>query len=513
MADIELIKKLYNTKSIEEIGNIVGLSRKTIRKILVNNNVKLRSRSETLKITKKNNKVINTINYKSNCERDKIIIEQYNLGIGSYIISKSLNISKKTVLSVLKKNNISRNNKYNKHINIDDVIKRYYAGESFNDISKDYDVCTQTINNNVSDLINKRSPGETMFSLLGKEDEIIKLYNQEYSSYDIAEYFNIKNPDIISGFLKKKGLLRNKEEIRKIVSKKLAKRQVFKSRPQKILEQLLTNKNITFDSEYALDGWNFDIKINNILIEIQSYWHKLPGRINKDRLKKKLAEENNYKLYYLWENQFADIEFIDNFIEYIVSNNHAEFDFNNVVVSVCDYNEAKKCISKWHYIGKIGNCSIALKAEINGETIAVCTFGSVTRIETAIKQGVLPSEILELSRFVIHPKYHKKNFGSYFISKCIKYIKKNYENIKLLVSFADMSYNHEGIIYKASNWVYDGQTSPNYWYVKDGRTIVHKKSVWNKAKKDNIPINEYVKNNGLVKVIGEKKNRYIYKLR
>lgn len=502
---------MYNLPmSVTDIAKELLISKKTICKILKNNNVYIRTPSETLKLTKKLNKDITNVIVNNVKERNKEIIKQYNNNIGCYTIAKSLNISKSTVLRVLKNNNIDRNNNYAKKVDCVTANKLYDNGISTVEISKLLNTSEHAIQRIIK---NKRSPGETMFSLFGKEDEIIKLYNQEYSSYDIAEYFNIKNPDIISGFLKKKGLLRNKEEIRKIVSKKLAKRQIFKSRPQKILEQLLTNKNIAFESEYALDGWNFDIKIGNILIEIQSYWHKLPGRINKDRLKKKLAEENNYKLYYLWENQFADIEFIDNFIEYIVSNNHAEFDFNNVVVSVCDYNEAKKCISKWHYIGKIGNCSIALKAEINGETIAVCTFGSVTRIETAIKQGILPSEILELSRFVIHPKYHKKNFGSYFISKCIKYIKKNYENIKLLVSFADMSYNHEGIIYKASNWVYDGQTSPNCWYVKDGRTIVHKKSVWNKAKKDNMPINEYVKNNGLVKVIGEKKNRYIYKLR
>jgi len=64
--------------------------------------------------------------------------------------------------------------------------------------------------------------------------------------------------------------------------------------------------------------------------------------------------------------------------------------------------------------------------------------------------------ILELTRLAIHPDYQVKNLASYLISKSIKYIRKYKSEVRCLVSFADSTHNHSGVVYKASNWVLDG---------------------------------------------------------
>lgn len=48
------------------------------------------------------------------------------------------------------------------------------------------------------------------------------------------------------------------------------------------------------------------------------------------------------------------------------------------------------------------------------------------------------------------------NIESYSISQSIKYIKKNHPNIKVLISYADPAENHIGLVYRATNWLYQG---------------------------------------------------------
>ncbi len=59
--------------------------------------------------------------------------------------------------------------------------------------------------------------------------------------------------------------------------------------------------------------------------------------------------------------------------------------------------------------------------------------------------------VWELSRLVLWDEI-PKNGESFFIGASIRYIKKRYPSVKLLIAFADPSQGHSGIVYKASNW-------------------------------------------------------------
>ena len=51
-----------------------------------------------------------------------------------------------------------------------------------------------------------------------------------------------------------------------------------------------------------------------------------------------------------------------------------------------------------------------------------------------------------------------KNTESFFIGHCLRWLKRN-TDLKLVISYADNTYGHTGIIYQASNFKYLGKTA------------------------------------------------------
>lgn len=69
--------------------------------------------------------------------------------------------------------------------------------------------------------------------------------------------------------------------------------------------------------------------------------------------------------------------------------------------------------------------------------------------------------VLALSRFCLVDD-RPDNSGSFLISKSIKMLDKRWSN---LVTYADTALNHNGGLYRASNWSYDGLTGKNPIFV------------------------------------------------
>ena len=59
------------------------------------------------------------------------------------------------------------------------------------------------------------------------------------------------------------------------------------------------------------------------------------------------------------------------------------------------------------------------------------------------------------------------NTESYFIGKTLKWLRKN-TDYKVIISYADPHFGHEGIIYKASNFIHYGMTGPKRSVLVDG---------------------------------------------
>lgn len=234
------------------------------------------------------------------------------------------------------------------------------------------------------------------------------------------------------------------------------------------------------------DGINLS---RSLLIEVQGdYWHNLPKAVARDKSKSTYLKTYfpDFDLKYLWEHEFDNKDRIVNLIKYWLGLKPSElidFTFKDIQERVVDFKEAELFISKYHYASRVGRSGVNLGYYLGDILVGVIVYSTPIRQEVASKQGRPYREVLELSRLAIHPDYQVKNLASYLISKSVNYIRNNQSEIKCLVSFADMTHNHSGTVYKASNWKLDGEVAPDYWYADDRGYICHKKTLWNKAKK------------------------------
>lgn len=110
-------------------------------------------------------------------------------------------------------------------------------------------------------------------------------------------------------------------------------------------------------------------------------------------------------------------------------------------------------------------------------------------------------KILDLTRLVLIDET-RKNTESYFLGWMIKYIK-NKLKIDYLITYADFNQGHNGIIYKASNWMSFGLggDSRKVYKINEDGTCKLTSSRWIHLKKDKVII---------IKI--QKKFRYIYPL-
>jgi hypothetical protein len=131
----------------------------------------------------------------------------------------------------------------------------------------------------------------------------------------------------------------------------------------------------------------------------------------------------------------------------------------NYVIKLIDRKVAKPFVEKWHYSKNINGLRISYCFGLydNDNLIGVSIFGSPAMNNQASKWNPNnPGKLLELRRLCCIDET-PKNTESYFIGRCLKWLRKN-TDIEVIISYADMTYNHEGIIYKATNFKHVGFT-------------------------------------------------------
>tara|TARA_R110002051_G_scaffold76799_3_gene140186 strand:- start:265 stop:1029 length:765 start_codon:yes stop_codon:yes gene_type:complete len=161
---------------------------------------------------------------------------------------------------------------------------------------------------------------------------------------------------------------------------------------------------------------------------------------------------------------------------------------------------ARDMIEKNHYSGRLSSCRYPLGVfyktdnahqffdETEEKLIGVACYGfPVGRrvVGSIFNEEILENKnVLELTRLYIHDGYGK-NIESHVISASFKWMKEFAPNIKVLVSYADPEQSHDGAIYQATNWIYQGcgdfQLAPTYSLrlTEDG-VWMHSRSVYSK---------------------------------
>jgi hypothetical protein len=178
-------------------------------------------------------------------------------------------------------------------------------------------------------------------------------------------------------------------------------------------------------------------------------------------------------------------------------------------------------VETWHYSSNVNGLRISNVFGLfyNDSLIGAMIYGPLGMANTWKKYAKSESEIIELRRLCCIDNT-PRNTESYFIGKTLKWLKKNTE-YKIVISYADTFHNHQGTIYKASNFEYHGLTSKGRVIQYDGKTY-HDKCIRtyhvDKHGNKNIkPFAQRVKNaleNGEAKYVDTPgKHIYIYRLK
>jgi hypothetical protein len=186
-------------------------------------------------------------------------------------------------------------------------------------------------------------------------------------------------------------------------------------------------------------------------------------------------------------------------------------------VLLCCRKEIAHFVENWHYSKNVNGlttdyCFKLLDAENN--IIGAMIYGKIAMANVWKKYAKNESELIELKRLCCIDNT-PKNTESFFIGKTLRWLKKNTE-IKTVISYADMTYSHEGTIYKASNFAYAGMTSKGKVIMYEGKRY-HDKTIRTKyngnLKPFAIKIKESLQNGTAQYVDTLGKHIFIYHLR
>lgn len=145
-------------------------------------------------------------------------------------------------------------------------------------------------------------------------------------------------------------------------------------------------------------------------------------------------------------------------------------------VSLCERNEIRDFVEKWHYSKNINGVisDYCFKMEAEGEVIGCAIFGRLAMANQWKKYGESEQDVIELRRLVCIDNT-KKNAESYLIGRCLRWLKNN-TKIKSVISYADPEYGHSGVIYQATNFKLIGQSSAGKVIIWNGKKY-HDKTV------------------------------------
>jgi transposase len=284
----------------------------------------------------------------------------------------------------------------------------------------------------------------------------------------------------------------------------------------KIIHQTsyILRKPTTGDAVFEIDEYLPDYKI---FLELQGmYWHGYRKKnkttakhvlkdIQKNSFMKKYYPD--HKIVYILESDFEDgmAEQIISQIVNPVSKKKEFWDKTQYQFSISSTFEVKKFIKQHHYIGSTPINKYVFKATKDGELVAVAVFSHPSRNEQRKKYG---ENVLELSRYCSNE--HGTNLGSWFLGKCLRYVKE-----RPIVTYADITRypgkpGHDGTLYKAANFKWVGKTNLNYRYLKPDGTFLHKRSVWTRAKKNGTEERSQADKEGLYRYYEWPKYIYLY---
>lgn len=189
----------------------------------------------------------------------------------------------------------------------------------------------------------------------------------------------------------------------------------------------------------------------------------------------------------------------------------------NYIVEPCPRSEIVDFVETHHYSKNMNGLHISYCFKLmDGDTvIGAMVYGSLGMLGVAEKYNPKnPSKILELKRLVCIDDT-PKNTESYFIGWTLRWLQRN-TDLEMIISYADKTFGHEGVVYKATNFECMGETSTGRVIMWNGRRY-HGKTLRNKHNGKLKPVAIELKNaldDGSAQYVETlTKNIYIYRFK
>lgn len=190
------------------------------------------------------------------------------------------------------------------------------------------------------------------------------------------------------------------------------------------------------------------------------------------------------------------------------------FDETNKTKTFADYRvepisskSGKEFVIEHHYSHGIHNGPMCFGLFYLDSLVGVCAFAtpSSENVRASIFGPDYKRGVTELHRLVLLDEV-PKNAESFFIVRALKELKKQRPYYNAVISFADATQNHLGIIYQATNAMYCGTSSPATFYLDQNGRLRHPRQ-----NGVNIKAPE-AKLRGWIPTKREGKHRYVYLL-
>ena len=150
-----------------------------------------------------------------------------------------------------------------------------------------------------------------------------------------------------------------------------------------------------------------------------------------------------------------------------------EFRFNGEwrarsIVASCSIAAVSEFMQR-HYLHKRPAVVVACFMLLVDGMARGCAVYALPPKQTSVRYGGLT---WELARLFVDDEL-PCNTETFLIAATVKQIKRSRPDVKYLVSYADPSAGHQGVIYRASNWTEDGKTdqerkTPRFDYAHNG---------------------------------------------
>ncbi len=135
----------------------------------------------------------------------------------------------------------------------------------------------------------------------------------------------------------------------------------------------------------------------------------------------------------------------------------------------CSASAARFACERWHYSKTLPMNKINyIGVWENGQFIGVIIFGLGASPSLGKPYGLEMFAFAELTRVALHSHISPV---SRILSIATRMLHKKNPRLRLLISFADPFHLHNGGIYQATNWIFNGRTSPSEMLQIDGNYV------------------------------------------